>query len=259
MAELGALVISPLPKTHHGTILEEMLYSGEVQPIPVFAYMDTSLSVVIRFSEAYTSVNDVIPGDILNVESYSITGVRILVVQAVSAKEVRLVLNKAPVYSPNVFTVLVTANGIDESVSVMSIDPKPVEASTIPMNMTDIMVNRVGAYAGGAKIQSGDYALSDTAETVKKLVYEVMLVQRGEMLHDVEFGNKIRLKTLQNSADLVEQGRDLRSRIMLLPMIDSCTVGARYGEGTGSEVIIFTAKVKTKSGIDVTVSSAGGI
>lgn len=113
--------------------------------------------------------------------------------------------------------------------------------------------------AGAAKCASGDYELSGTIETIKKLVYEIMLVKRGEMLHDAEFGNRVRLKELQNTADLIEQGRDIQSRIMALPMVEACSVSARYGDTAGSEMVIFTAKVKTKSGTEISVSSTEGI
>lgn len=259
MAELGSLIISPLPDAYRGTILEELLYSGEVKPLPVWAYMDTTLSVVIRFSEAITTVNDLADLDPLNVTSYEIANVRILQVLQVSSTSVRLILNKAPVYAPNTFAVRVLSEGIDEVVLVLSIEARPAEESTIATDMTDIHVNRVGTSAGACTMIAGDFALSGTLETIKKLVYEVMLVQRGEMLHDSEFGNRIRLKELQNSNTLIEQGRDLRARIMRLPMIEACTVGAKYGDGVGSEIVIFTAKVKTKSGTEVTVSSSKGI
>lgn len=256
MAELGPLIISPDPKAFRGTSLDELLYSGAVKPLPVFGYMDTSLSVVIRFSEVITTINDLNNGDPLNPESYWIQGARILTVLQFDTKSVRLILNKAPVYSPETFAVMVMAQGIHESVTILSIDERPVEQPTIATDMTDIMVHRVGQFAGGANLTAGDYELSGTIETIKKLVYEVMLVQRGEMLHDPEFGNVIRLKQPQNTALLIEQGRDLRSRIMRLPMIDSCVVSSRFGDAPGSEQVIFTAKVKTKSGTEVSVNSS---
>lgn len=256
MAELGPLSIAPDASKFHGTVLNELLYSGEVKPLPIWAYMDTTLSVVIRFSEAITTVNDLADLDPLNVTSYEIAGVRVLQVLQVSSTSVRLILNKAPVYAPGTFAVRVLSEGIDEVVTVLSIDERPVEQPTIATDMTDIMVHRVGQFAGGANLTAGDYELSGTIETIKKLVYEVMLVQRGEMLHDPEFGNVIRLKQPQNTALLIEQGRDLRSRIMRLPMIDSCVVSSRFGDAPGSEQVIFTAKVKTKSGTEVSVNSS---
>lgn len=259
MAELGTLHISPDPESLGSTVLNEIIFRKEAVPFPKFGYMDSTLSVVIRFNEPITSVDDLLDGDPLNVTSYEIAGVRVLTVLLFSTTEVRLILNQAPVYAPNTFVIRVTANGIEDFLTVLSIEARPEEVSTIATDTTDIRVNLTGSRAGSAECVGGDYALSGTLETIKKLVYEIMLVQLGEMLHDPTFGNRVRLKGLQNTADLIEQGRDLRSRIMLIPQVDSCVISTKYGDGTGSETVIFTAKVKTKSGTELTVNSVEGI
>lgn len=255
MAELGPLYISPVGEGIGHSKFNELLYSGEPKAFPIFGYMDSSLSVIVRFNQAVVSIDDTLPLDVLNPDSYEITGVRVLTVVQVTTHDFRLMLNKWPCYASNLFGVRVTVEGIDETINVMSIVPRPVTVPTIQTDYTDIRANMTGNKAGSLDIQAGDYALAGTIETIRKLVLEIMLVRRGEMLHDVEFGNLVRVKNLQNAADLIEQGKDIRERILALPGVSECSVSAKFSTNESDGIVIFTAKVKTKAGTEFTVNS----
>jgi len=260
MPDLGTLHISPSGERLGAIKLNELLYSGEPKASPVFGYMDSSLSVVVRFNQGVASVDDCEPFDVLNPASYEITGVRVLTVLQVTTHEYRLILNTWPCYASNLFGVRVLVDGIDETINVMSIVERPsTSLNTIQADYLDIRANMTGSNAGSLDIQAGDYSMSGTIETIRKLILEIMLVKRGEMLHDVEFGNLVRIKNLQNASDLVEQGRDIRDRIMKLPHVVACSVGSQFGTNAGDGIVIFTAKVKTAQGTDLTVNSQEGV
>lgn len=260
MAELGELhIVTPLPENMGGTVLNEIIFRKDAVPFPIFGYMDSSLSVILRFNLPMVSVNDLTDHDPLNTTSYSISGVRVLNVEFVDVAKtkVRLYLNKAPAYYPSSFIVAVTAYNISDIVSVESIVARPQNLADKERNeqFVDIRVLQSGSKAGSIPVKGGDYQLSGTNETIRKLVNELFAVRRGEMLHDPEFGNRIRLKAMRSTGDLINQAADMRARVVAIPQVESASVRVTFDDNL-PEVIRFRVKIRTVTGSDLEIDSA---
>lgn len=259
MAELGELHLVSDPERIGGTVLNEIIFSKAAAPFPLFGYMDTSLSVVIRFNLPLISEGDLVAEDPLNVESYSIPGVRVMSVEFVDVGQtkVRLYLNKTPVYYPAAFAVTVNTFGLSQTLSVASIVERPLNIADqeTQEQFVDVKVYQSGSKAGAVALKAGDYSLSGTNETIRKLVNEMFAVKRGEMLHDPEFGNRIRLKGLRSSSDMLQQAADMRSRIVSIPQVEVASVSVSFDDNL-PEVIRFRVKIRTVTGSDLDLDSA---
>lgn len=259
MPDLGELHLVSTPERIGGTILNEIVFSKAAVPFPLFGYMDTSLSIVIRFNLPLTSESDLIAEDPLNPESYTIPGVRVMSVEFADSghTKVRLYLNKAPAYYPASFVVTVVTFGLSEVVSVASIVERPLNIADQETQdqFVDVKVFQSGSKAGAIALKAGDYSLSGTNETIRKLVNEMFAVKRGEMLHDPEFGNRIRLKGLRSSADLLQQQADMRSRIITIPQVAAASISVSFDDNL-PEVVRFRVKIRTVTGSDLDLDSA---
>lgn len=186
----------------------------------VYAYQDTTQSIIVKFHDDMTMVSDEGVNDALNIDNYVLSGTiydgTILAVEEFDTDAVKLFLSKRIVDKSKY--VLITDNL--QTSTGRPIDPEytDVYGTYAPANPTafekqfprDIVGNKFDEdteeYDPESKITDtdGDLKLLSAKDTIKKIIHNVCLTQLGSLVYTSTFGTDFELKGLITTSTLIK-------------------------------------------------------
>jgi hypothetical protein len=244
-------------------------YDVWVRPKLMRAYHDSEHGLIARFDLPVEMDGELYDDDALNPANWAVVrsdGKAIpdlLGIEVVDTTTVRLCFAAAEVRQYEAATVtaseFIAALGGGAYVQTSSASYYGAAPKLMPMQaavetvagLEDLACDLVTGHL--SIMEHGDYALSPSVETLRKLIFRALTTAAGEWAHEPGFGAGVKNKSLGGPARLQAAASACKAEILALPLVRDALVTV---EDRGGGEVVFGAVVQTKLG---TITDAFGV